>query len=477
MTNPVIIWFRRDLRLADNPALHAAVTSGKPVIALYIDETDAARPLGSASRWWLHHSLERLCADMSELGGRLVILKGLTAEVLDDIIKESGADHVVWNRRYCADGIARDKAIKSNLTERGLKVESFKANLLVEPWELQTKTGGYYKVFTPFWKTARAQLDIAPALQPPTSLSAFETGEILALSDLNLLPTRPDWGSKMRPYWEPGEAGARHNLQAFLKGPIENYDDDRNRPDKIGTSRLSAHLAFGEISPRQIWHETQRYMAGADKGLTHQKDKFISEIGWREFSYTLLFYNPDLAKTNFRVNFNAFPWDTDEVALERWQRGQTGYPFVDAGMRELWATGWQHNRVRMVTASFLIKHLMLDWRAGESWFWDTLLDADPASNAASWQWVAGSGADASPYFRIFNPFGQGKKFDPEGDYVRRWCPELKHLPNKFIHQPWEASALVLKEAGVELGKTYPHPIVNHKQARARALDAYKSTKA
>jgi len=307
-------------------------------------------------------------------------------------------------------------------------------------------------------------------LPVPSSATAYK-GELHGdnLADWKLLPNKPDWGSKIKPYWDIGEAGAAKALEEFLGGPVEDYAEDRNRPDKEdGTSKLSPHLAFGEISPKQIWY--------ACKSDLSKARKFLSEIGWREFSYVLLFHNPKLAKENYKPDFNAFPWIKDSEALERWQMGQTGYPFVDAGMRQLWETGWQHNRVRMVTASFLIKHLLIDWREGEKWFWDCLVDADPASNAASWQWVAGSGADAAPYFRIFNPFTQGEKFDPNGDYVRKFVPELKHLPNKFIHRPWEAPALALKEAGVELGKTYPEPIIDHKFARERALDGYKQTR-
>lgn len=376
---------------------------------------------------------------------------------------------MLWNRRYSADGIERDKAIKDLFSSGGIKAESFKGNLLHEPWEIKSGNGGYYKVFTPYWKAVLREPDIPPALPVPEKMTPFQGAlDSLDLEDLSLLPTKPDWGSKMSAYWSPGSGGAREALDDFLDGPVDTYKDDRNVPSKTGTSRLSPHLAFGEISPRQIWHIT--------KDRTDNGDKFLSEIGWREFSYTLLFYNPKLASDNFKPNFDAFEWGGSEENLIRWQKGLTGYPFVDAGMRELWATGWQHNRVRMVTASFLIKHLLTNWRDGEAWFWDTLLDADPANNAASWQWVAGSGADASPYFRIFNPFTQGQKFDPSGEYVRRWIPEIARLPDKFIHTPWEAPKLVLLEAGVNLGVTYPEPIIDHKFARERALEAYKATK-
>ncbi len=469
MTSPIIVWFRRDLRVSDNPALHEAVKTGRPVIPLYILETDAARPLGGASLWWLHYSLQSLADDLETIGLTLVLAKGSAEETLTKIIKETKAESVFWNRRYGADAVARDTAMKETLSGKDITVKSYKANLLHEPWEIKNGSGGYYKVFSPFWRAALREPAPERPLPVPDAAAPFE-GDItsIPLSALDLLPARPDWGEKMRPFWHPGTHGAKTALTEFLSGPVETYSKDRDRPGVEGTSKLSPHLAFGEISPRQIWHTVM------DANVSG--DKFLSEIGWREFSYTLLFYNPDLATENFKPAFDAFEWTQEDERLERWQMGLTGYPFVDAGMRQLWATGWQHNRVRMVTASFLIKHLMLDWRHGERWFWDTLVDADPASNAASWQWVAGSGADAAPYFRIFNPFGQGEKFDADGDYVRRWVPELARLPNKFIHAPWEAPKLVLLEAGVTLGKTYPAPIVDHKFARERALQAYKATR-
>lgn len=467
MSAPIIAWFRNDLRLSDNPAFFEAARSGKPVIALYIYEADTDRPLGGASQWWLHQSLTRLEEALKRMGLPLTLRQGSAESVLEILIAETGADTVIWNRRYDSGGIARDTRIKKSLTDKGINVDSFKGNLLNEPWEIKTQSGGYYKVFSPYWRAVLRSEAPAPALPAPDNISAFSgrlNSEPLAAFDL--LPTQPDWASKMASFWNPGEAGAAKALHFFLDGPAENYKTARNLPDRAGTSRLSPHLAFGEISPRQIWHFARQH-----KG---DHEKFLSEIGWREFSYNLLFHNPDLARVNFKSDFDRFKWQGKAEHLHSWQRGLTGYPFVDAGMRELWATGWQHNRVRMVTASFLIKHLMLDWRLGETWFWDTLLDADPANNAASWQWVAGSGADAAPYFRIFNPFGQGEKFDPEGKYVRRWIPEIARLPNKFIHKPWEAPKLVLQEAGVTLGDTYPEPLVDHKFARERALSAYKA---
>ena len=468
-TTPSIVWFRDDRRLGDHPALRAAIDRGGKLVLLYILEDDADRPIEGARRVWLHHSLDALREDVERRGGRLVLRRGKAATVLDDVIEQTGALAVYWNRRYHRPDAERDKAIKEDLKERGLTVESFKGNLLVEPWEVETKSGGPYRVFTPFWRAAKAQLDVGDPLPTPRQLECV--GGNMGSDDLDdweLLPTRPDWGSKMMAYHTPGERGALERLKTFVDDKIEDYAEMRDRPDIDATSKLSPHLAHGEVSPRTVWD--------ACKDNEYTSRKFLSEIGWREFSYTLLWFNPDLATENFNDGYEAMAWDHDEQVLEAWGRGRTGYPFVDAGMRQLWETGWMHNRVRMVVASFLIKHLMIDWRDGEAWFWDTLLEADLAANAASWQWVAGTGADAAPYFRVFNPFGQGEKFDPKGEYVRKWVPELKDLPDKYIHQPWTAPKEVLAKAGVELGKDYPEPMVEHKQARERVLAAYKEAR-
>ena len=466
---PIIIWFRRDLRIADNPALFEAAATGRPVICLYIFETEKERELGSASQWWLHHSLQSLSQDLESIGATLILRKGQAFRILDMMIEDTGAESVYWNRRYDLDPRETDAAIKADLTQRGLTVKSFRANLLSEPWTVKTKTDNYYKVFTPYWRMAQESIDTSDPLPAPKTVNHYEGAlKSESLDALGLLPTSPDWAAKMSPHWTIGSKGAEKALKQFLSGPVGDYPEDRDRPDREGTSKLSPHLAFGEISPKQIWQ--------ACKGDLDKARKFLAEIGWREFSYVLLYHNPKLATENFKPAFNAFEWNSSPDHLHRWQHGQTGYPFVDAGMRQLWQTGWQHNRVRMVTASFLIKHLLIDWREGEKWFHDTLVDADPASNAASWQWVAGSGADASPYFRIFNPFTQGEKFDPNGDYVRKFVPELKEMPNKFIHRPWDAPKEVLSKAGVTLGKHYPNPIVDHKFARERALASYKATR-
>jgi len=397
----------------------------------------------------------------------LHIVSGDPAIVLPSLVQENDAQYVSWNRRYDAYGISKDTDIKQLLTDDGISVESFKGNLLREPWEVKTGSGNWYKVFTPYWKACLASQPPAKPLDAPKIINGYHANnESQAIESLKLLPNNPDWSKGFSDRWTPGTKGAFEKLDRFLGTSVEGYADARNLPAQYGTSRLSPHLAFGEISPRQIWEKTKQ--SGKNARV------FLSEIGWREFSYVLLFYNPKLASENYKSDFDNFKWADNSHALSAWQKGQTGYPFVDAGMRELWATGWQHNRVRMVTASFLIKHVLQNWTHGEDWFWDTLVDADPASNAASWQWVAGSGADASPYFRIFNPFTQGQKFDSEGDYVRRWVPELKDMPKKYIHTPWDAPQDVLLRAGVTLGKTYPNPIVDHKEAREKALAAKKS---
>ena len=477
---PVIIWYRDDLRLADNRALAAAVATGQPLLAIYVfdDGSPGIRPLGGASRWWLYHSLAALAADLARLGTALHIYRGAAGVLVPKLATAADASAVFWSCRYGAAERAVDTAVKSALHGAGIAAESRNDHLLVEPWEMKTKAGEPFKVFTPFWRTMRALGDPpAPvgktkrivAGVPPTAPKP------IALDSLGLLPTKPDWAGGLRATWTPGEAGARKQLSQFIAKRLSGYADGRDRPDLPATSCLSPHLRFGEISPRQVWHAVAR--AAEDGYAPHgDAEKFLSELGWREFSYHLLFHHPDLATANFDSRFDAFPWAKDAKALRAWQRGRTGYPIVDAGLRELWNTGVMHNRVRMIAASFLIKHLLVDWRQGEAWFWDTLVDADPANNPASWQWVAGSGADAAPYFRIFNPVLQGTKFDPEGTYVRRWVPELAQLSSKHIHQPWDAPDAALEAAGITLGGDYPYPIVALDEGRARALAAFDRIK-
>ena len=473
---PAIVWFREDLRLSDNPALHAAVSSGRPLVLLYIldEQTKGLRPLGGASKWWLDKSLRALAADIKQAGAQLTLRSGQSADVLDTVIEETGAETIFWNRRYDQPERDLDAAIKEDLTQRGLDVSSHNARLLNEPWQVETNAGGYYKVFTPYWRAARNNFVARDTYGRHKKLSGPKP-ESESLDDWGLHPSSPDWSTGFDD-WTPGEDGAIARLTDFLDGPINGYKEDRNRPDlDMSTSGLSPHLRFGEIGPLQIWRAVH---AGMEAGTIPEKDghTFLSEIGWREFSHTLLFYNPALASENYNDSFEFMPWRKDKNAFDAWTKGQTGYPMVDAGMRQLWQTGWMHNRVRMIVASFLTKHLLLPWQDGEAWFWDTLVDADPANNAASWQWTAGSGADAAPYFRVFNPISQGSKFDETGAYVRRFCPELKDLPDKYLHAPWEASEEILNKSGIQLGKTYPKPIVDHSGARQRALDAYDTLK-
>lgn len=468
---PVVVLFRHDLRLADNRALTAAAESGKPVIPLFIfDEmSPGIRPLGGARRWWLHHSLTALSKALKELGATLVLRSRETLSVVDDVLEKTGADMVLWNRRYDPPAIEVDTALKSGLKERGIACASFEGQLLHEPWKLKTGSGGFYKVYTPFWRALASGDEPRAPLAAPKDIRGFD-GTLASddLADWKLLPTRPDWASSLRESWQPGETGAHERLSDFIDEALEDYADKRDRPDRQSTSRLSPHLAHGEITPFQIWHA----LSGLGDRLGNDVLKFRKELVWREFAWHLLFHNPDLAHTNFNRDFDEFPWRQDEPALKAWQKGRTGYPIVDAGMRQLWETGWMHNRVRMVVASFLTKHLLIDWREGEAWFWDTLVDADAANNPASWQWVAGCGADAAPYFRVFNPTLQGEKFDPRGDYVRRFVPELAKTDADSIHQP--ASKKAQNSASdVKLSPAYPVALVDHREARDRALAAYQ----
>ncbi|MBN9670297.1 cryptochrome/photolyase family protein [Roseibium aggregatum] len=468
-----LVWFRQDLRVSDNPALFHAAREGAvlPVFVLETaDQSGDSHPMGGASRWWLYHSLAAL---KKALPG-LVFLRGSARHLIPELAKETGAKAVYWNRCYEPHAIERDTDIKAVLKEDGLEAKSFKASLLFEPWELKTKSGGPFKVYSPFWKAAQ-DLEVETPLPAPDDVRFAEGPQGEALEALGLLPSNPDWAEGWGELWEPGEKGAHKRLKAFLQNGLDGYGTLRNRPDLPNVSRLSPALHFGDISPRQVWHETLRHTETGD-GSSRDGTKFLSELAWREFAYHLLYHFPKLPSENWRPAFDAYPWREAPGDLERWRKGRTGYPIVDAGMRELWQTGYMHNRVRMIVASFLIKHLRLDWRHGETWFRDTLLDADLANNSASWQWVAGSGADAAPYFRIFNPITQGEKFDPEGDYVRKWVPELKDLPTEVLFAPFEAAEEVLERAGVRLGETYPYPVVNHAAARQAALEGYEAVK-
>jgi len=474
---PTLVWFRHDLRVADNPALEAAVQRGGPVIPVYIwaPEEEHAWPPGAASRWWLHQSLTSLATQLQKHDSRLVIRRGNSLSTLQSLIQETAAQAVLWNRRYDPPIVERDTTIKSTLRTDGLHVESFNAGLLFEPHAIRHTAGKPFQVFTPFWKTCMSLAEPTAPLKAPTRLPVPEQWpDSEPLVNLQLEPMI-DWAGGIRSAWCPGEDGAQRELQRFLDTAVTGYSEHRDRPDEIQTSRLSPYLHFGEISPRQVWHAVRKYVT-KHSVMQPSAEAYLRQLGWREFAHHLLFHFPHTVEQPLRPEFSAFPWRDNSADLKAWQRGQTGYPLVDAGMRELWATGWMHNRVRMVAASFLVKHLLLPWQAGDRWFWDTLVDADLANNTLGWQWVAGCGAGAAPYFRIFNPVMQGEKFDSHGDYVRRWIPELSRLPAEWIHQPWEAPTNVLTEAGVKLGVTYPEPIVAHHTARIRALAALATLK-
>ncbi len=480
-----IVWFRQDLRLSDNPALQAAIDSGAAVVPVYVlDDISPAKTrgrqdwsIGGAGRWWLHGSLKCLGKNLKKAGAQLILARGDAAVVIPDLVRETGADAVYWNRCYEPFAIARDTAIKSALTELEVNAESFKGSLIKEPWELKTGQGKHYGVFTPFWKSLlKTGVQDKPLAAPTKIRASRATLTSLSLDDLDLLPSKPDWAAGFREYWTPGEDGADARLERFFKEVVGGYDEGRDRPDKDMTSGLSAHLHFGDISPLEVWWRTHDAIGRSAK-RREDAMAFLREIAWREFCYNLLFHHPDLPHKNLKPQFDNFKWRKDKAGLQAWCSGMTGYPIVDAGMRQLWHIGWMHNRVRMIAASFLIKDLMIHWREGEKWFWDTLVDADLPNNAAGWQWVAGSGADAAPYFRVFNPVTQGKKFDPSAAYVRKWVPEIASLPDKYIHEPWVAPPEVLEACGVVLGKDYPEPVVSHAMARMRALEAYEKIKA
>lgn len=463
-----LVWLRRDLRMHDNPALAFATQNHESVIPVYILEKQV---LGAAQGWWLHHSLKALQDSLEKAGLGLCLQQGEPLSVLGALIKAHTVEAIYWNRCYEPATIAHDKSLKSTLLAEGLDVQSFNGSLLNEPWTVLNQQGSWFKVFTPFWRQATKQL-VIPS-------EAFLNTEVIYpkpqsdnLADWELLPVSPNWAHEFGLLWKPGEAGAIENLEQFISNDLQSYREDRNIPSIAATSHLSPHLHFGEISPWQIW----RVIAEAKKDRQANLasiEHFLSELGWREFAQYLLYHFPKLPSENFKPAFDAFPWDKNAALLKCWQQGQTGYPIVDAGMRELWRTGFMHNRVRMITASFLIKDLFIDWRSGADWFMYTLVDADLANNSAGWQWVAGSGADAAPYFRIFNPVLQGEKFDPDGEYVRRWVPELEKVPKKWIHKPWEAPKGTLD---ICLGEDYPYPVVDHALARQYALENYKRLK-
>ena len=473
MSDITIHWFRQDLRLSDNPALAKAVEKGDLIPVYILDDQNAgADAMGGASRWWLHEAL-RILND--QLGGHLRLYKGDAKEIIPKLAALHDARVVSWTRCYEPWRVTRDKAIKEKLDAQGCETIRLNGSLLWEPWAIKKQDGTPYKVFTPFFRKGCLQAPPPAApMDAPEDIHYAKPKEgdgAVALDGLSLLPAI-EWHKQMEPHWEIGEAGAQAALECFLDEGLNGYKSGRDIPSQRNVSRLSPYLHWGHISPNQIWHALDCLEDDAipDRDVDH----FRSELAWREFSYSLLYYNQELTSVPLQPKFAGFEWQNDPAKLSAWQKGMTGIPIVDAGMRELWQTGCMHNRVRMIVASFLIKNLRTDWRKGEAWFWDTLVDADLANNAASWQWVAGCGADAAPYFRIFNPVLQAEKFDADGDYIRQYVPELAKLPNKYLFKPWTTPKDIMAEAGVRLGETYPVPVVDLKASREAALDAYKA---
>jgi deoxyribodipyrimidine photo-lyase len=469
-----LVWFRHDLRVADNPALDAAVRAGGSIVPVFVfapQEEELWAP-GGASRWWLHGSLLALEEELAARGSRLILRSSTdTLAELNALAAAVKATRVFWNRRYEPRIIARDRRIKTELQSAGLEVVSFNSALLREPWEVANKQGSAFQVFTPFWRHCLALPEPAEPLPAPPDIPAPKRWPAShRLEKLALLP-RIDWAAGMRTAWSPGSAAAQGSLDNFMHRAFDDYADARDRPDRSATSRLSPHLHFGEIGPRQVWHGVRRFAQARGRHTTWRQSQFLTELGWREFAHHLLYHFPQTPENPLRAAFARFPWKSDRKDLHAWQRGKTGFPIVDAGMRQLWHTGWMHNRVRMIVGSFLVKDLLLPWNEGAAWFWDTLVDADLASNTLGWQWVCGCGADAAPYFRIFNPITQATRFDPQGTYIRQWVPELARLTEQWIHRPWEAPAEALHAGGVRLGVDYPRPLVDHGVARRHALEA------
>jgi deoxyribodipyrimidine photo-lyase len=474
MSTPVVVWFRFDLRIDDHWALIHASKKDRPIIPIFIwdEEAEESWPLGGASKWWLHQALLGLESELLERGLQLIFKKGRAEKILSDVCKKTLASEVFFNRRYEAHAIRQEQRVREALKKNSIRSESFNGNLLVEPQELQTKQGRPYQVYTPYWRSFLEKGDPAKPLSAPKDFQAFRSKiDSDSIKSWQLTP-KISWDQQIAEYWKPQVSGARELFKMLLDDKLSEYQDRRDFPAMDGTSRLSPYLRFGQLSPRRLWHGLADRKVKKPVGKT----TYLKEIVWREFAYHLIFHFPHTDHEPLRSDFKKFPWDKNKKNLSAWKKGRTGYPIVDAGMRQLWAHGWMHNRVRMIVASFLVKHLLLPWNEGAKWFWDTLVDADLASNTMGWQWAGGCGADAAPYFRIFNPITQSEKFDAAGEYIRRWVPELKNLPEAWIHHPWEAPPLLLKSSGIELGKTYPFPIVDHKQARARALSAFSELK-
>jgi deoxyribodipyrimidine photo-lyase len=466
----VLFWFRQDLRIADNPGLITAAQKGEVIPVFILDDGNAGHwSLGAASRWWLHHSLIAL---NNALDNRLRVFQGDPLQLIPQLCAENNVETVCWNRCYEPWQLQRDKELKTRLQENGIEALSENGSMLWEPWQVAKQDGTPYRVFTPFFNKGclAAPAPRAPLAEPANLQLMDQNQTESAIEGLQLLPAI-NWYQTIAEEWQPGQQGAERRLETFLAHGLQRYKRGRDFPALQAVSRLSPHLHFGEISPNQVWYQAQREFQS--RGLEVNGEHFQRELGWREFSYYLLYHFPSLPTENFQPKFNGFPWRQDEALFQSWCQGQTGYPIVDAGMRELWQTGYMHNRVRMIVASFLIKNLLIHWHRGADWFWDCLVDADLANNSASWQWVAGSGADAAPYFRIFNPVTQGMKFDPDGEYVRRFVPEIARLPDKYLHDPSSAPEAVLADAGIQLGESYPVAVVDLRESRNRALEAFK----
>ncbi|MBB3949808.1 cryptochrome/photolyase family protein [Aureimonas jatrophae] len=474
---PIIVWLRNDLRLDDNPALFHAAETGRPVVPVVIhdEEGEHLRRLGGAHRWWLHRSLEALAPRLQTLGSPLILRRGQSAEVLVRLAQEVKATSLYINRRLEPPAVAQDDAVEKVLPN--LSIARFVANFLHDPTAILTGSGTFYKVFKPFREKVEGGAPAREPWDPPKKLKAPDRSpKSDELASWKLLPQTVDWAEGFGEHWKPGEEGALERLEEFCDRYLQDYKAGRDRPSEDASSRLSPHLRWGEVSPFRVLHTATKYAKRRASIPQTELANFRSELLWRDFNYHVLFHVPDLPSENLNPKFDKMRWRKSKPELKAWQRGKTGYPIIDAGMRQLWTTGWLHNRLRMIVASFLTRDLLIDWRDGEAWFWDTLVDGDIANNTAQWQWIAGTGADAQPFFRIFNPVTQSEKFDPKGGYIRRYVPELAKLPNDALHAPWLASDTVLARAGVELGKTYPKPIVDHGEARARALKAYEVVK-
>ena len=473
-----IVWFRKDLRIADNPALYHAVSESETVLPVFIWSPQEAGEwsAGAAHRWWLHHALASLDQDLRDKGSRLLYRTGGSLDALQDLIGETHAEAVYWNKCYDPALRRRDRNVAEAFHAENTYFSTFEARLLHNPDHIETTSGGPYHVYTPFWNKLKDTLHVPPPLDPPrmgaTRAPSSWPGSA-DLDDLGLLP-EIEWAGGLHAIWLPGEQAAHERLDHFTEHLLNDYEAARDRPARDGTSRLSPYLHHGELSPRQIWHAVNDWVQNA--AMKEQAEAYLQELAWREFSYHLLYHYPETPLEPLRTKFDDFNWRHAPKQLERWQQGQTGYPIVDAAMRQLWEIGWMHNRTRMITASFLTKDLLIYWQDGARWFWDTLVDGDLANNTMGWQWTAGCGADAQPFFRIFNPVSQGKKHDPDGHYVRRWVPELADLPTEYIHTPWETPREVLEEADLTLGEDYPAPMVDHSEARDRALSAYNKIK-